>query len=248
MKKIILILTVYLIAVTNCFSQKDARKGFASFNLGLSIPIGNFGSKDFSDNNAGYAATGIVSQITFGYKFHPNIGILGISQGQANAVNIGEFAQDLANYYGASNPSGNTSVAVESSVYSLSGMMAGLFGSFRIAKKLNFEPRLLIGLSTATRPKITQETYDGGKKLTTFIDEQASTLTFSYMLGAGAKFDISDKLCLLSNIDFNAANAYWENVQSISIGHISDTIKINEFDQQQKFRTINISMGVGFRF
>jgi hypothetical protein len=52
----------------------------------------------------------------------------------------------------------------------------------------------------------------------------------------------------LSNIDFNAAKAYWKNVQSIRIGHISDTIEINEFDQQQKFRAINISIGVGFRF
>jgi hypothetical protein len=248
MKKISLLLMVYLVALTNCFSQKNDRKGFASINLGFSIPTGNFGSKDFTDNNAGYAATGIVSQITFGYKFHPNIGILGISQGQVNAVNVGDYAQDLANYYGASNPSGNTSVAVESSVYSLSGMMAGLFGSFHITKKLNFEPRFLIGFSTATRPKMTIETYDGGTKLTTFIDEQASALTISYMLGAGAKFDLSDKICLLSNIDFNAAKAYWKNVQSISIGHITDIIEMEKFDHQQKFRAINISIGVGFRF
>ena len=248
MKKVILLSTVLFLFSTKGLSQDNDRKGFTSTNLGVSIPTGNFGSNNFSNSESGYATTGLIFDITFGHKILHNFGVTAIYRSQANGVDVDAYAQDLANYFGAGNPAGTTSVSVESSAFSLGGIMAGIYGSFPIADKLSFEPRVLVGFSAATLPAMTTETYESGTKLTTFIREQAASFAFSYIIGTGAKLDISKKICLLLNIDFYAAKAEWENVQEIGIGHISGTTEIYKFDYNQKFSTFNLSTGLGFRF
>ena len=248
MKKISLLLTVFFVSTVKSFSQDNDRKGFASINLGFSIPVGNFASNNFNSGEAGYATTGVFSEITFSHKIRPKFGITATSRGQANGVDVGAYAQDLANYFGSGNPSGNTSVSVESSVYSLSGIMAGLYGSFIIANKFSFEPRVLIGFSTATLPAMTITTYESKTKLTTFVSEHATSVAFSYIIGAGARYDLSKKICMMLNADFYSTNAEWDNVQEIGIGHITGDTEINYYDFGQKFRSFNISTGLGFRF
>ena len=185
---------------------------------------------------------------TCGYKIRENIGLIAIYRSQANGVDVGAYAQDLANYFGTGNPAGTTSVTVESNVYSLGGIMAGTYGAFPIADKLSFEPRILIGFSAATLPAMTTETYYRSTLLTTFIREQPATWTFSYNIGTGAKLELSEKICLTLNLDFYAARAEWDNVQEVGIGHMSNTTEIYQFEYRQKFSTFNVSTGLGFRF
>jgi hypothetical protein len=248
MKKVLLLATVLFISSTNSQSQDNDRKGFFSPNLGLSIPVGNFGSTNFGNNEAGYATSGFVFDITFCHKIFKNFGVTGIYRSQGNGADVGAYAQDLANYFGASNPAGNTIVSLKSSAYSLGGIMAGLNGSFPIVDKLTFEPRVLGGFSGAILPATTTKAYESNTLLTTFVRAQSSTLAFSYIIGAGLKYDASKKICLLFNIDFYAARAEWDNVQEIGIGHISGETEINYYDFSQKFSTVNLSTGLGFRF
>ena len=126
--------------------------------------------------------------------------------------------------------------------------MAGLFGSFPIADKLSFEPRALIGFSTATLPEMTTKSYYNGTLLTTFTQDQAETTTFSYIIGAGAKLDVSKRICLLINLDYYSAKAKWKNVQVIGIGHVTGTTDIREYDYEYTFSTFNITGGLGFKF
>lgn len=250
MKKAILLLTIPFVVTTNVFSQDkekysqdDERKGFASINLGISNPTGNFGSDNFNNNEAGYATNGAVFDISFGYKFRPNLGVTAIWRGQANAIDAGTYAQSLANYFGSG------SVSVETSAFALGGMMAGLYSSFPISDKLSFEPRALFGYSTARLPAMTTVAYSSsGTKLITWAQDHAEKITFSYILGVGAKLDLSKKTCLLFNVDFYGAKAEWENVREISIGHITGTTEIRNYDIKQNFSTVNASAGFGFRF
>lgn len=248
MKKVILLMSVLFLFSTKGHSQDSDRKGFTSINLGLSIPTGNFRSNNFSNSESGYATTGLIFDITFGHKILHNLGVTAIYRSQANGVNTGAYAQDLANYFGAGNPAGTTSVSVKSSVFSLGGIMVGLYGTFPIVDKLSFEPRVLVGFSAATLPAMTTETYKSGTKITTFVREQSASFAFSYIIGTEVKLDISKKICLLLNIDFYAAKAEWENVQEIGIGHITGNTEIYKFDYNQKFSTFNLSAGLGFRF
>jgi len=250
MKKAILLLIIPFVVTTNAFSQDkekysqdDDRKGFASINLGVSIPTGNFGSDNFNNNDAGFATSGAVFDISFGYKFRPNLGVTAVWRGQANGIDVGTYAQSLANYFGSG------SVSVETSAFALGGIMAGLYGSFPIADKLSFEPRALVGFSTARLPAMTTVAYNSsGTKLITWSQDQAETVTFSYIIGVGAKLDVSKKICLLFNVDFYGAKAEWENVREISVGHITGSTEIRKYDYKQNFSTVNISAGFGFRF
>jgi hypothetical protein len=250
MNKAILLFTIPFIVTTNVFSQvkenysqDDDRKGFASINLGVSIPTGNFGSDNFNNNEAGFATSGAVFDISFGYKFRPKLGVTAVWRGQANGIDVGTYAQSLANFFGSG------SVSVETSAYTLGGIMTGLYGSFPIAAKLSFEPRALVGLSNARLPAKTTVAYNSsGTQLVTWTQDQAETVTFSYIIGAGAKFDVSKKICLLFNVDFYSAKAEWENVREISVGHVTGTTEIRKYDYKQNFSTVNISAGFGFRF
>lgn len=250
MKKAILLLTILFSVTLNVVAQNDEkhshdsdRKGFASINLGVSIPTGSFGSDNINDNEAGFATNGAVFDITFGYKFRPNLGATVVWRGQANGIDVGTYAQSLANLFGSG------SVSVESSALTLGGIMAGLYGSFPMADKLSFEPRALIGFSTASLPAMTTEAYSSsGTKLVTWSQEQAETVTFSYIIGVGAKLDVSKKMCLLFNGDFYGAKAEWENVREIGIGHITGTTEINAYQFKRNFSTFNFSAGFGFRF
>ncbi|MCC6721412.1 MAG: hypothetical protein IT243_04365 [Bacteroidia bacterium] len=185
---------------------------------------------------------------TLEHNILKKLGVIGIFRSQANAVNAGEYAQDLANYLGADNPEETTSVSVESSPYSLGGIMTGLYGSFPIVNKFSFEPHALVGFSVATLPASTTKTYESNTKLTTFIWEQSATFAFSYIIGTKAKLDISKRICVLFNIDYYAAKAEWDNVQEVGIGHITNNTKIYMYDYSQKFSTINLIAGLGFKF
>lgn len=248
MKKVILLLTIPLVLVSKGFSQDDNRKGFTSFNLGSSMPVGNFSSKDFDNSQAGFATNGLVIDFTFGYRISKTLGITAIYRSQVNGHDMVAYAEGWEDYLDRHYPSVTSSVFVESTSFALSGIMVGINGSFSIGNNISFEPRIAIGPSVASLPAMTTEMYESGTKLVTTIRPQASTFTFSYIIGAGAKLDVSKKICLLANIDFYASNAYWEDVEEISIGHITGKTEKNYYHYSQKFTTINISAGLGFRF
>lgn len=228
--------------------EENDRNGFASVNYGLNIPTGNYGSKKFSNSEAGFATKGSVFDIAFGHKILPKLGVMAMSRGLANGFDVGEYAQGLANYLGPSNPMEVTTVGVESNSYSLGGLLTGIYGSFPIANKISFEPRLLAGISGVSLPAMTIDVYESGAKIISFIREHSTTVAFSYNIGAGTVFDVSKKVKLMINVDFFAAKAEWNDVQEISIGHISDETEIYYYDYDQNFGTVNVSTGIGFKF
>ncbi|MBX2984733.1 MAG: hypothetical protein KF882_02030 [Bacteroidia bacterium] len=249
MKQKILLFLLPLAITTNCFSQgneknsKDCvRKGFTSINMGVSIPTGNFKSDNFNNNEAGFATNGAVFDIAYGYEIAPDFGVTVVYRGQANGKNLGTYAQSLANFFGSG------SVSVESSAFTLGGVMAGIYGSHPITNKLSIQARTLAGFSVAVLPAMTTIAYDDSKtKLVTWFQDRAETTTFSYIIGAGATLDISKKTYLLFNLDFYSANAEWDDVRIISIGHITKTTEIDQYNFKQKFSTVNMSIGLGFR-
>lgn len=241
-------ISLTLLLSSNVFSQDDERKGFVAINLGPSIPTGNFGSKNFDNIEAGFATSGAVFDITFGYRFRPNIGFTAVWRGQANAIDVDAYAAGLANYLGSGYSAGSTYVSVETSAYTLGGILIGLYVSFPITKKLSFEPRTLIGVSSATLPAMTSIAYYYGSKMTTIKQDQSVSSAFSYIIGAGSKYFVSPKVCLLFDLDFFAANANWQNVGLTSFGHVTSTIETMSYNHQQKFSTFNMCAGIGVRF
>jgi len=224
-------------------SQGEGRKGFVAIHLGSSNPTGDFGSDNFDNNEAAFARGGAVFDFSFGYKLRPNMGLTAIWRGQANRFDAATYAQSMANYFGSGY------VSVQRSPYSISGLMAGVFGSYPTKYKFIIEPRVLAGFSTPTLPAMNTMAYnDAGIKLVTWSQEEAATIAFSYIIGLGSRVDLSEKFCLFLNLDYYAARANWYNVQEISIGHITGTSETKYYDFSHKFSAVNFSAGFGFRF
>jgi hypothetical protein len=146
MKPLIFVLTIQLFLTTKVFSQENDRKVLLAYHRGTSSPTGDFRSTDFDEESAAYAQVGIVQDLSFSYKLRPKFGLIALLRGQVNSINVGNYAQDLANYFGESTPSGTTSVRVETSGYTAGGFMVGAYGSLPIIEKLSFEPRFLLGI------------------------------------------------------------------------------------------------------
>lgn len=248
MNKNILIILTSFFAIHISVAQDLERKGFAAFNIGGSLPTGSFASSNFSDDESGYATSGLVIDFALGYKINRKFGLTALYRSLVNGYKNIAYADDLANYFKSGSPSRNPRVFVESEMYSLGGLLAGIYGSAPIQNKIDCQPYFLVGLSAATLPYMTTETYESGTKLTTFIRERAGAIAFSYMLGARANMSLSNQVSLLLNLDFFSAKASWESVQEIGIGHTSNTVEYFKYDYYQKFKTLNISAGLGFKF
>ncbi len=224
------------------------RKGYTSLNIGTNFPTGSFGSTNFNNIESGYATSGITIDFNFGYKINKNIGFKSMYRSQSNGKNISEYEFDMENFLGKDYPTGTTFVNIESSSFIQGSLMGGLNGSFQIKENIKFEPYVLLGYSSSTLPYMYMEVYYQEFKRLTTIQEQANTVSLSYVLGASTKIDLSKQICLFINLDFGAFKAKWQDVRVISIGHSSRTTEVRYYNYEQKFSNINFSGGIGFKF
>lgn len=127
MKKFIIILSLVVLSA-NLFAQSSDRKGFIGITLGPSIPIGDFADNSLSNDNAGFAKTGLnINLINFGYKFGQNFGITGSWFGAAHSVDISGV----------------------DAMWSYGGLMGGPMLSFPLNEKLDFDLKGMIGFVSA---------------------------------------------------------------------------------------------------
>lgn len=233
MKNILLTLTLSLSTIV-CSAQD---KGFLCASLGSSIPIGDFASADPNNKSAGFAKTGLVFDLSFGYKFSKYIGMAALVRGQANATD----AQALANYTIKQIPDA-TSVTVNSGAWTVSGYMVGGYGSFPISKKISFESKILFGFLTATSPDFTINVTTTTASV--WVKEHsASSSTFSYLLSAGFRENVGNHFCFIFNFDYLGANPEFVDVVTNTSG---GDRSLSTFSQQ--FGTINTTFGLGYRF
>ncbi len=234
MKKFVSSLVVLTTIVLH--TQAQDAKGYIGFSLGPSIPMGDLASKDADNNAAGWAKTGAIFDISFGYKLgNGNFGISALLRGQTNPTDAQSLADELANQAAGVN------WTVESAGWGIGGLMFGGFGSFPISEKSSFDTRAMIGFLSATSPEITL-TASGPGGTFWFKQSSASTNSFAYLLGAGFKFDIGKKLYLLTNLDYLGSNPEFKNVETLS----SDGTR-EKSTWSQSMGSINISAGLALK-
>ena len=255
MKKEILALTFsFFTAITANAQEKfntepnNERKGFASINIGVCAPTGNFGSKDFNNSEATYANVGAMFDLTFGYKISPNFGITAMWRNQINGIDTDKYKQDFENYLDNNTNAFYPRAEIEAGSFKLSGFMAGIYTTFPVSKKLFFDTRVLLGYSLATTPSFSTVVYEYGTKSLTINRDQAETGAFSYIVGAGIKKAVSEKTYLMVNIDFYSTKAEWKNVRETIYSYRTGFYNSGNFEMTQKMSTLNVSVGLGKRF
>lgn len=234
MKQTILILIILLTITVQ--SEAQDKKGYISLSLGPSFPIGDFSSKDIDNGKAGFAATGGLLEISFAYKLgEGNFGITALLRDQVNLFDNQSFVNEFTSKFPT------TYWTVEGDGWGMGAFLFGGYGSFPFAKKASFDTRLMLGVSVATSPEITITETEKGK--TTWLNQSsASTSAFTYLIGAGFKYEIGKRLCLLTNLDYLGAKPEFSSVQYLS----SDgSMEWNTFSQ--KIGTINLSAGIALK-
>jgi hypothetical protein len=199
----------YLVMLLMCSSLSQAQddKGYIGFSLGPSIPLGDLSSKDYDSEEAGWAKTGAVFDLSFAYRVGTgNFGVTAMLRGQVNPVDEVAYDRELSGEFPG------VSWKVESDAWKSFGIMIGVFGSFPVSEQVYFDPRVLVGIANTTAPASTVTAAGPGGTAWVKTDSQSS-LSLAYLIGAGFKFNVARNIYLLTNIDYRGTGTEFRDVE-----------------------------------
>lgn len=234
------LLLVFGLLVTTAGYAQD--KGYVGLNFGLSNPLGDYKSTDPESEDAGYAKSGLCYDLSFGYKIGKNFGIAAMIRRQSNKFNEEELQSSIDEFNAIFDPYAHVSIATEP--WKVGVYMAGGYGSFQLTDKLSFESRVLIGLMSAKSPElvVTWTTTDPFEPGGTEIQSSENGSAFAFGIGAGLKMNVSERICLLFNLDYISATPEFKDVK-----YIDETGEVEMFDFDQSITTVNVGLGIGYR-
>jgi hypothetical protein len=230
-------LLFFILIITLTGSASLAQdKGYIAVSVGPSIPTGDFASKDMGNESAGFANTGAIFDISFGYKIGKNFGVSALLRGQANNADAQAISDEMAKRL---TPGINNTVSAGS--WGVGGLLVGGYASFPIIKQLSFESRLMTGFVSATSPGMTINL--SSQSSSAWVKQSSSSgIGLAYLAGIGIKYDVASRVCLISNIDFLGSNLQFDDVElTNSLG----AVEKNSYTQT--FGAVNIGFGVGYR-
>jgi len=198
----------------------------SKFTIGLSVgaalPMGDYAKKDTTGlaqssdttktgRTAGWANTGFHFDVTASYMFTDNIGAQVMIGGNLNSF-------DAATYmtaYGIKSPATYT----QNSWY-IGQYLVGPVFSFGQQLKVNI--RVLVGLVTSGGPVATETNgQSGGAAFSETVTSNAGS-GFGYNFGAGIKYNFSEKLGLLVNVDYLGSSILYTGYKtSTTFGSLS---------------------------
>jgi hypothetical protein len=231
-KKNFILLALAVLCISNGLAQN---KGYVAISIGPSIPVGDFASTDANSESSGFARPGAIFDISFAYKLGKNFGIAALLRGQANRVDTEAFENELNRRTGSR-------WTADSESWTTGGLLFGGYGSFPVSPKTSFETKALIGFLNATSPELYVTLNGSGG--TGWVRQSSETATaFSYLLGAGFKFDAGKKICLLVSVDYLGSKPEFSDVTiTSSNGGAAQKTTIS-----QSIGTINFGFGVGYK-
>jgi hypothetical protein len=217
------ITTTFLLLSFSGFAQeeiiKKAEKNHLFFHLGPSFPVGDFASKTLTNTEAGFAQTGLTLDISYLRSINDNIGIAATAFYNMNGLDIKKVEQEY----------GITGVKVDHWQYI--GLTAGPVVTIPASDKTKIDFRVLGGIARANSPQIN---FDG----TLMVNEDWATAAV-FQAGAGLRTDLSSKLIFFGGLDYKYLRPSFAVVSGA--GDVSE-------DAKQRMSTLNLSVGLGFRF
>ncbi len=234
MKKILFVGFCSLFCFTTVLKAQE-KKSFAGISIGASMPTGDFGSNDLSNDKAGLAKTGLSLNLSYGYHFSKNFGGILMAKGNFNAIDMDTFRQQF------SVPTGSgASYSIGTGSYKSGAVLAGMFANVPITgdEKFSFEVRALAGYQNSTIPKINASMYIPSIGTLDLSQESFSSGSFAYVLGAGFKYKVGNNLDLKLNGDYNGANPSFEVIDGNNMKQ----------SYKQPWNTVDVTLGLTIGF
>ena len=230
-KSAIFILALITSAITNA---QD--KGYIGFSLGPAFAIGNYGSSDPTNENAGLAKTGATVEISGGYNITPRFGVCATIVGQANPLNTDAIKNDFDQRF-------DVQSAVKDGFWTSAGALAGVFSSIPISDAFSFEARTQVGALHSASPELYIIYIDFIKSIQ-IQQKSVSATAMAIAAGAGFTYRAGTRLCFMANVDYLRTRPEYKDVQS-SNNRFGLTVTTRSFSPT--IETLNLRLGIGFR-
>lgn len=241
MKKLLLITILFsVVAHAQVVPTKDSLRllnkrvlSWEILNIGASMPINDFGSKDKS-STSGFAIPGIKMDAAFNIQLYKHLGIKSEVVWQNNQLEKTKFKKDLKN----EDPT--SSYTVTASGWNNFGIFIGAFGNFDLTKECHLQPYILGGFNLGISPEVNVTVLDADT-ITSQIKQFKGTATnFSYTGGFLLKFDIARHFQFVTGV-----SAYYCELKFNGIRiENSRTNAVNNFDILQPVQTLGFKLGV----
>lgn len=184
MKKSVFVLLGVLVTLSTIAQgdNQNEKKSFLSFNIGPSIPIGDFASATLDNEEAGFSLTGITLDLNYLYSFHKNVGLAVSGFYNMNGLDISKLRETT----------GVSSLKMDH--WQFIGLAAGPAFSFDISPKAIGDVRIMGGLATANSPDVKTNG-------TTLVPEDWATSGL-FQAGVGCRVNIGTNTFFTGGIDY----------------------------------------------
>ena len=227
--------------------------GYISFNAGVGLPLGAFGSTNWDGNNSGYALSGITSSLDFGMPIaHSNFGVAGNVSYYQNGVDVNSLEN---NQEANANPPTHFTAYYNTTAgnYQAQTIMAGLYVTFPI-HKFSIDFKALCGVAICTMPSVintvTVSNYlysaASGKPYQSATETENESAFTSYAFAYGGsitfRYAVVKHFCVMlqPNI-FTSAPSFTPTVNSSNGSSTANAIS-------QPFTIISVLAGIGVPF
>lgn len=210
-------------------------KGFIGIFIGPAIPVGSFGSKNFTDSTAGYAKAGFLIGASVNYYFTDALGITGMFNSFSNNVDAASIAKQASAKYST------YKWTVTADNWNVKDFMVGPSLKLPLeGAQLNLS--LLFGFAGATSPEMFLTGSQGSISNTGKINSSSSGAG-CIMLNATARIDISPQIC------FTLGGGYFHTrplFMNVTTNFTNGTATVSNF--YQDISVLMFSAGLGYRF
>lgn len=236
--------TLTLLFVALLFSatmqSQSSNRNYIGLAIGPSFPLGKFARTNFSDSTSGWAKTGVMIEFDYAYRITHNFGVMAIVSFSSNSFNNLSYRDSL----NAAHP--DTSFSVEGiSNWGGGGIMIGPYLRFPIGENLSWDIRGGFGFYGGTTPKIVIRATDTqtGEDLAPFKRQTAKAFNYSYVIGTGFKYRVSNYYILLFGDYLNTSLTFDDFYE-----WNADTEQITKAPYTQKIEYFSITLGLGYYF
>ncbi|WP_316812887.1 hypothetical protein [Pedobacter heparinus] len=228
-----LLSALLLFCSVTTFAQSNAKKSSIFIGLGPSIPIGEFGAKDASDEKNGLATTGFYFDLGYQFQFSKNVGAIAIFKWKTHGI-----AKEALKYAIPDGSGGSLSINAGS--WKMASVLGGITQTFALSKSENFkiEFREAAGVQFTSTPELDVNYNIPGVGSSSAKQESQSATSFAYLLGVGFKYQLNSTLGLRLYGDFNNSNA---NFKAFTVNSNGTTLTV----PSSKQKTGNIDVGLG---
>gem|GEM_PF-574458 len=261
MKKYIALLLVSGVVASAAYAQPNST---LSISLGAASPYSHFGSTDVKNPLSGSAKLGATLDISYQYKITKLLGIAGLLRTQMNGTSTDAQATNLKTQTGIN-------WNLESSSWLSGSALVGFTFGIPITENFSIETRAMSGYSRIAAPDVTASSDSFS------FEFKSATGAFSYLLGGGFRYNLSERLCVMANVDYFNAQAEFSNMD-VTLKHrtnasinplspnvntglplidnlpltnnstIRDKRELENRSFTQSIETLNFTVGVGLRF